>query len=394
MNHTQSPRIVRGRGRNKRKWTVEEDEELVKALCQVSADPRYKVEGGGFKNCYSQGIQSILAQKLPGHGIKAIPHVDSRLKVMKQKYYSIKDMLASPGFSWDDTRKMIQCEKQRYDEYCRDHPRAKGLYGVPFVYFDSFDAIYSKDRYNREGLEGSEEAIANMENDENTNEIGDDEDEDEDGMSTGVSGRSLAALSSKSQKKYKHDRKRNMTEFNCPSLDKFKDVHHQFQSIIQHVSTMAAAMELFKDVHDHFQSVVQHAGAMATAMEQFKDAHDHFQSVVQHVSTTTAAMEHFKDALDHFQSIAHNGRVIAAVEYGIDIQEKSMCEEPQRKAKVTAISEVQKLGFTGIEVVTAASIFAKEPNQMDMFLVLPEIYKKDYILQMLNGGQSIQYSVG
>jgi len=70
---------------------------------------------------------------------------------------------------------------------------------------------------------------------------------------------------------------------------------------------------------------------------------------------------------------------------GIDIQEKSMCEEPQRKAKVTAISEVQKLGFTGFEVVTAASIFAKEPNQMDMFLALPEIYKKDYILQMLNG---------
>ncbi|RLN33464.1 uncharacterized protein C2845_PM03G14690 [Panicum miliaceum] len=393
MNHTQSPRIVRRRGRNKRKWTAEEDEELVKALCQVSTDPRYKVEGGGFKNCYSQVIQSILAQKLPGHGIKASPHVDSRLKVMKQKYYSIKDMLASPGFSWDDTRKMIQCEKQRYDEYCKDHPRAKGLYGVPFVYFDSFDAIYGKDRYTGEGLEGSEEAIANMENDENTNEVRDDEEED--GISTGVSGRSLAAtLSSKSQKKYNHDGKRNMTELNCPSLDKFKDVHGQFQSAIQHVSTMAAAMELFKDVHDHFQSVVQHAGAMATAMERFKDAYDRFRSVVQDVSTTTAAMEHFKDALDHFQSITQNGRVIAAVEYGIGMQEKSMREEPQRRAKVTAISEVQKLGFTGIDVVTAASIFAKEPNQMDMFLALPEIYKKDYILQMLNGGQCIQYSVG
>ncbi|CAN6169044.1 unnamed protein product [Urochloa humidicola] len=157
---------------------------------------------------------------------------------------------------------------------------------------------------------------------------------------------------------------------------------------------MAAAMELFKDVHDRFESVVQHAGAMAAAMEQFKDAHDCFQSVVQHVSTTTAAMEEFKDALDHFQSITQNGRMIAAVEYGTDMQEKSMREEPQRKAKVTAIAEVEKLGLTGIEVVTAASIFAKEPNQMDMFLALPEIYKKDYILQMLNGGQSIQYSVG
>ncbi|XP_062190787.1 uncharacterized protein LOC133893711 [Phragmites australis] len=394
MNHSASSRIVRGRGRNKRKWTADEDEELVKALCEVSADPRYKVEGGGFKNCYSQGIESILSQKLPGRGIKASPHVDSRLKVMKRKYYAIKDMLASPDFSWDDTRKMIQCEKQRYDEYCKDHPRAKGLYGVPFAYFDTFDAIYDKDRSTRDGLEGSEEAIADMEN-ENTNEVGDEEVE-EDRMSTGPSGRSLAAtLSSKNQKKYKHDGKRNRTESNCPSLDMFKDVHGHFQSAIQHVSTMAAAMELFKDVHNHFQSVVEHAGAMAAAMELFKDAHDHFQSVVQHVSTTTAAMERFKDALDHFQSITQHDRVMAAVMgCDTDMQEKSMCEEPQRKAKVTAIAEVQKLGFTGSEVVTAASIFAKEPNQMDMFLALPEIYKRDYILQMLNGGQPIHFSVG
>ncbi|XP_066400515.1 uncharacterized protein [Miscanthus floridulus] len=393
MNHSQSPRIVRGRGRNKRMWTADEDDELVKALCEVSADPRYKVEGGAFKNCYSQGIENILAQKLPGRGIKASPHVDSRLKVMKRKYYSIKDMLASPGFSWDDTRKMIQCEKQRYDEYCRDHPRAKGLYGVPFVYFDTFDAIYGKDRSAGEGLEGSEDAIANMEN-ENTNEVGDDEVE-EDRMSTGISGRSLAAtLSSKSQKKCTHDGKRNRTESNCPSLDKFKDVHVQFQNAIQHASTMAAAMELFKDVHDRFQSVVQHAGAMAAAMELFNDAHSRFQSVVQHVNTSTTVIEQFKDALDHFQSITQNGKVIAAVEYDTEMQEKSMCEEPQRKAKVTAIAEVLKLGFSGTEVVTTASIFAKEPNQMDMFLALPEIYKKDYILQMLSGGQCIQYSAG
>jgi hypothetical protein len=87
---------------------------------------------------------------------------------------------------------------------------------------------------------------------------------------------------------------------------------------------------------------------------------------------TSAVIEQFKDALDHFQSITHNGKMVAAVEYGTEMQEKSMCEEPQRKAKVIAIAEVLKLGFRGIEVVTTASIFAKEPNQMDMFLALPE----------------------
>ncbi|KAK3127889.1 hypothetical protein QOZ80_7AG0579750 [Eleusine coracana subsp. coracana] len=371
MNHSGSSRILRGRGRNKRMWTADEDEELVKALCEVSADPRYKVEGGGFKNCYSQ--------------------------VLKRKYYAIKDMLASPGFSWDDTRKTIMCEKQRYDEYCRDHPRAKGLYGVPFTYLDTFDTIYDKDRTDREGLEGSEEAIADTENG-NTNEVEDVEVEVEDRMSIDPSCHSVAVtFSSKNQKKYMHDGKRNRTESNCPncpSLDIFKDVHGRFQSAIQHVSTMAAAMELFKDVHNHFQSVVQHGGAMSAAMELFKDAHDRFQSVVQHVSTTSTAMDRFKDALDQFQCIAQHGKAMAAViECDTDMQEKSMCEEPQRKAKVTAIAEVQKLGFTGTEVVTAASIFAKEPNQMDMFLALPEIYKKDYIFQMLTGGQPIQFSV-
>lgn len=355
MNHSQGSRIIRGRGRNKRMWTSDEDDELVKALCEISADPRYKVEGGAFKNCYSQGIENILSQKLPGRGIKASPHVDSWLKVMKRKYYSIKDMIASTGFSWDDTRKMIQCEKQRYDEYCRDHPRAKGLYGVPFVYFDTFDAIYGKDSSAGEGLEGSEAAIANMEN-ENINEVGDDEVE-EDRMSTGISGRSLAAtLSFKSQKKYNYDGKTNRTESNCPSLDKFKDVNVQFQNAIQHASTMAAAMELFKDVRDRFQNVVQHASEMAAAVELFNDAHSRFQSALQNVNTS-AVIEQFKDALDHFQSITHNGKMVAAVEYGTEMQEKSMCEEPQRKAKVIAIAEVLKLGFSGIEVVTVTPGF-------------------------------------
>ncbi|BAF22385.1 Os07g0647600 [Oryza sativa Japonica Group] len=150
MSQTQCSKVVRGRGRNKRKWTADEDEELVKALCEVSLDPRFKVEGGGFKNCYSQGIENILAQRLPGRGIRSSPHVDSRLKVLKRKYYAIKDMLALPRFSWDGMRKMIQCEKELYDAHCKDHPRAKSLYGIPFPYFDTFDVIYGKDRTGRE----------------------------------------------------------------------------------------------------------------------------------------------------------------------------------------------------------------------------------------------------
>lgn len=102
----------------------------------------------------------------------------------------------------------------------QDHPRAKGLYGVSFVYFDTFDLIYGKDRSAGDGLEGSKDAVANTEN-ENTNKVRDDEVE-EDRMSTRISGRLLAAtLSFKSQNRYKHDGKRMRTDSNFPSLDKF-----------------------------------------------------------------------------------------------------------------------------------------------------------------------------
>lgn len=259
------------------------------------------------------------------------------------------------------------------------------MYGVPFPHFDAFDAVYGKDRAAREVAEVSEEATADMEKG-NTSEAGDDEAE-EDRMSTGPSGRSLDATSSyEKQKNCKYGGKRKRTESNCLSPNMFKDVHGHYQSASQHVDTMAEAMELFKDVHRHFQSVVQHVSAMAAAMEAFKDAHDQFHSVVQNVRTAAAAMEQFKDAHDQFRSITKNGTAAAAViEPHADLQERLSPEVPQQDVRVRAIAEMQKLGFTGSEVVNAASVFAKEPDQMGMFLALPEIYRREYILKMLNG---------
>jgi hypothetical protein len=206
-------------------------------------------------------------------------------------------------------------------------------------------------------------------------------------MSIGPSGRSLNAASSyEKPKKCKYGGKRKRTESNCPSLDMLKDVRGHYQGASQHVVAMVEAVELFKDVHRHFQSVVQHASSMAAAMETFKDACTQFQSVVQNVSNTATAMERFKDAHDHFKSITQSASTAAAVTgCRTDLQEKLAPEVPQQNARVRAIAEMQKLGFTGSEVVNAATVFAKEPNQMGMFLALPEMYKREYILQMLNG---------
>lgn len=54
---------------------------------------------------------------------------------MRTKYGATEVMLSRSGFSWDDSRKMIQYEKQSWEAHCKDHNEVKGLYGVLFPYF-------------------------------------------------------------------------------------------------------------------------------------------------------------------------------------------------------------------------------------------------------------------
>ena len=60
-------------------------------------------------------MKNILASKLPGCGLTAIPHIESRVRHFRTKYGAIDVMLAKSGFNWDENRKMMQCEKQQYE---------------------------------------------------------------------------------------------------------------------------------------------------------------------------------------------------------------------------------------------------------------------------------------
>jgi hypothetical protein len=109
---------VHGRGKNKRKWIPVEDDELIKALVHVSLGPRWRSDGS-FKNGYTSVLEARLAEKLPDSRISATPHIDSRLRYFKTKYSALEQMLNKSGFTWDPTKKMIQCEKQQYETHCK-----------------------------------------------------------------------------------------------------------------------------------------------------------------------------------------------------------------------------------------------------------------------------------
>ncbi|KAK9940185.1 hypothetical protein M0R45_016856 [Rubus argutus] len=81
----------KGRGRNKHNWTSAEDEKLVEAIGRV---------------------------------------------------------MRFSGFSWNDEKKMIICEKELHDGWVKSHPAAKGMWMKPFPHFDNLGNVFGKDRAN------------------------------------------------------------------------------------------------------------------------------------------------------------------------------------------------------------------------------------------------------
>lgn len=167
----------------------------------MSLDPKWRSDGS-FKNGYMLELEVRLAEKLPDARISALPHIDSRLRYFKTKYSALEQMLSKSGFTWDETKKMLQCEKQQYEDHCKSHPDAKGLYGVQFPYYDVLSAIYSKDIATGEGAEDITDATINLEQ-ELAAGNGNVEEEEEDRTSRETPRRSIDSTSSSSKKRKK-----------------------------------------------------------------------------------------------------------------------------------------------------------------------------------------------
>ncbi|KAL2897700.1 HMG-CoA reductase inhibitor bumarsin [Bienertia sinuspersici] len=151
-----------GGGKNKRFWKKEEEEALIDCLLELSCDQQWKGEGG-FKNGYLNQLELMLNTKFPGCGIKAIPHIESKFKWFKDKYAIVSEMVNKiSGFQWDEKTSTIQCERQAYDDFCKTHPKAGGLWKTPFPYLSKLDDIFGVDRANGLASELPEDSIHNL----------------------------------------------------------------------------------------------------------------------------------------------------------------------------------------------------------------------------------------
>uniref|UniRef100_A0A803LNT3 Myb/SANT-like domain-containing protein n=2 Tax=Chenopodium quinoa TaxID=63459 RepID=A0A803LNT3_CHEQI len=165
----------RGRGKNRRDWTYEEDAVLIRYLHELSCDPKWKCKNG-FKNGYMNRLEEMINSVLPNCGLKAVPHIKSRIKHWSEKYSA----LSTSGFGWDAEKNMLQVDKAMFDEWVKTHKKAKGLFGVPFIHYETLAEIYAKDKATGDASESFVDAIEDIDQEIDKQPLNVESDEEED----------------------------------------------------------------------------------------------------------------------------------------------------------------------------------------------------------------------
>ncbi|KAI9079256.1 hypothetical protein K1719_038741 [Acacia pycnantha] len=105
-------------------WTAVEGKVLVDCLVTLRLNQKFMADNG-FKSGFANALQTMIEAKLPNCGIKACPHITSRLKTLKRLWQVAYDMVYGPntsGFGWDPDTKFVTVEKEVWDEYLKVCP--------------------------------------------------------------------------------------------------------------------------------------------------------------------------------------------------------------------------------------------------------------------------------
>ena len=64
-------------------------------------------------------LLKIILRKQPTFTKQVSPHIESKVKWLKNRFHAIVEMCKESGCSWNDAEKKISCEKQWYDDWCK-----------------------------------------------------------------------------------------------------------------------------------------------------------------------------------------------------------------------------------------------------------------------------------
>ncbi|XP_057529788.1 uncharacterized protein LOC130808327 [Amaranthus tricolor] len=317
--------VQSGRGKNKRSWNKSEEECFINGLLEMSADPSWKADGS-FKGGFKSKLEEKLNEKFPGCGLKAIPHIESKIKWFKDKYNVLTEMFRTSGFSWDNEKNMIVCERQSYEEFCKQHRNAQGLWNVPFPFYDQLSIIFGADRATGVQSETFVEAVDNQEKETIELDKGGSDEDDEFDDNESVNQSKESTPSEPSSKKGEKEKAPNELGRKRKKLE-----------VVDLTSS-------FNNMSSSFSN--------------------HMNEMNKHMSTISSA----------FSTTQLPEKAIMA------------CEEVEENKKENLVSQLRRIeGLTRFEIMEASKRLASNPCELSLFYQCPDDeWKKEFIINLIH----------
>ncbi|KAK9098579.1 hypothetical protein Syun_025624 [Stephania yunnanensis] len=148
------------------KWSHAEDVALVNAMVEMVASGVYKCDNG-FKPDYLTKVEEALKTTCPNSGIKARPHIESRLKSLNKDWFIVNDVICgirhgTSGFGFDSTSNMVTAPEDVWEYYPRNYPEARPWRLKSFPHYENCCIIFRNDRATGEEARAPENAFEDV----------------------------------------------------------------------------------------------------------------------------------------------------------------------------------------------------------------------------------------
>ncbi|PPE00493.1 hypothetical protein GOBAR_DD02474 [Gossypium barbadense] len=145
----------------KRKWVPEEDAALVSCMVDLHNVGTSNADTG-FKADYLNELEKMLEKALPNAMLKAIPNIESRIRLLKRDWSIVYDMLNGQNNSdigWDEHRQLVVAEDAIWNSYLNSHKEAGQFRHRSFPYYIQLIAIYARDRVTGKDVQTAADVI-------------------------------------------------------------------------------------------------------------------------------------------------------------------------------------------------------------------------------------------
>ncbi|KAK9160524.1 hypothetical protein Syun_006865 [Stephania yunnanensis] len=151
---------------SRRKWSHAEDVALVNVMVEMVASGVYKSDNG-FKPGYLTKVEEALNTTCLNSGIKARPHIESRLKSLKKDWFIVNDMICgirhgTSGFDFDSTSNMVIAPEDVWEDYLKNYPEARPWRLKSFPHYENCCIIFGNDRATGEKARAPEDAFEDV----------------------------------------------------------------------------------------------------------------------------------------------------------------------------------------------------------------------------------------